>query len=67
MSNTVTFNENRYMHVFHEFATFFKRHAHTHINISAVCRRLEFCQSSGGFLPAGAGAAVLSSQLRLEN
>jgi hypothetical protein len=33
------------------------------------CRRPEFCRSSGGFLPAGAGAgaAVLSSQLRLEN
>jgi hypothetical protein len=27
----------------------------------------EFCRSSGGFLPAGAGAAVLSSQLRPEN
>jgi hypothetical protein len=35
--------------------------------VSAVRRRPEFCRSSGGFLPAGAGAAVLSSQLRLEN
>jgi hypothetical protein len=35
--------------------------------LSAVRRRPEFCRSSGGFLPAGAGAAVLSSQLRLEN